>query len=134
MSELPPDPPRLRAILAHLEQQIADNATIGIYLRLQHDAVRKALTGAERQQTQARQKPDDRRPGAPTGTGDGYMLEQKRHPKDPRPGHLHVDDCTMANQKTSPITQDQLRVALRDTEHIEPCGFCRPQDKLKADE
>lgn len=58
------------------------------------------------------------------------MLESKRHPKDPRPAVLHVDDCTMANQKTSAITADEFRVALRDTEHIEPCGFCRPEGKL----
>ncbi|MET8412961.1 DUF6233 domain-containing protein [Streptomyces sp. NPDC005195] len=57
------------------------------------------------------------------------MLEIKRHPKDPRPAVLHVDDCTMANQKTSPISAAQFRVALRDTENIEPCGFCRPEDK-----
>ncbi|MET7906422.1 DUF6233 domain-containing protein [Streptomyces sp. NPDC005355] len=59
------------------------------------------------------------------------MLEIKRHPKDPRPGYLHVDDCTMANQKTSPIAAEQLRVGLEDSEYIEPCGFCRPQDRLR---
>lgn len=58
------------------------------------------------------------------------MLEMKRHPKDPRPGYLHVDDCTMANQKTSPISLEQFRVGLKDSENLEPCAFCRPEDKL----
>ncbi|MER7226466.1 hypothetical protein [Streptomyces rubradiris] len=43
MTELPPDPPRLRAILAHLDRQVAENDTIGRYLRLQRDAVRRHL-------------------------------------------------------------------------------------------
>ncbi|MFD8741288.1 hypothetical protein ACFV06_41210, partial [Streptomyces sp. NPDC059618] len=55
MSELPPDPQRLRAILAHLDQQIAHTETIGTYLRLQRDAVQAALDRAEH--------PPARRPG-----------------------------------------------------------------------
>ncbi|MGW3633486.1 hypothetical protein ACWD7F_25580 [Streptomyces sp. NPDC005122] len=35
----------------------------------------------------------------------------------------------MANQKTSPISAAQFRVALRDTENIETCNFCRPEAK-----
>ncbi|MFF0290048.1 hypothetical protein [Streptomyces sp. NPDC005262] len=47
MSELPPDPPRLRAILAHLNQQLTGNETVVIYLRLQRDAVQAVLTRTE---------------------------------------------------------------------------------------
>ncbi|OIK24369.1 hypothetical protein VT52_027560 [Streptomyces malaysiense] len=47
MPDLPSDPPR-RTILRHLERQIAETETIGIYLRLQRDEVRKALTQAPR--------------------------------------------------------------------------------------
>lgn len=61
MSELPPDPRRLRAILAHLDKQLSDNAavaayldeqladskTVGTYLLLQRKAVQTALTQAE---------------------------------------------------------------------------------------
>ncbi len=43
MSELPPDSPRLRAILAHLDKQLAENETAGIYLRLQRRAVLAVL-------------------------------------------------------------------------------------------
>jgi hypothetical protein len=46
-NELSPDPPRLRAILAHLDKQLAENETVGIYLSLQRDAVRAALARAE---------------------------------------------------------------------------------------
>ncbi|MEU2875035.1 hypothetical protein [Streptomyces sp. NPDC007070] len=43
---LPPDPPRLRMILAYLERQIAETDVVGMYLRLQRDAVRKELASA----------------------------------------------------------------------------------------
>ncbi|MGW2684950.1 DUF6233 domain-containing protein [Streptomyces sp. NPDC001414] len=48
MNELPPDPPRLRAILAHLDQQIADTDTVATYLRLQRSAVLAAISDADR--------------------------------------------------------------------------------------
>ncbi|MGW7244218.1 hypothetical protein [Streptomyces sp. NPDC054804] len=44
MSELPPDPPRLRAILAHQDRQLADTETIAPYLRLPRDAVQATLS------------------------------------------------------------------------------------------
>jgi hypothetical protein len=47
MPDLPPDPPRLRAILAHLDKQLAENETAGISLRLQRQAVLTALEHAE---------------------------------------------------------------------------------------
>jgi hypothetical protein len=37
MSALPPDAPRLHAIMAFLDKQIADNETVGTYLRLQRN-------------------------------------------------------------------------------------------------
>ncbi|MFF2384543.1 DUF6233 domain-containing protein [Streptomyces sp. NPDC058108] len=57
------------------------------------------------------------------------MLEIKSHPTNPRPGVLHVDNCTRASRKTSPISADQFRVAIRDTEYIKTCSFCRPEAK-----
>ncbi|MFD5841533.1 DUF6233 domain-containing protein [Streptomyces chartreusis] len=50
MAELPPDARRLRAILAYLDEQIAGHETVGIYLRLQREAVRAALTRVENRQ------------------------------------------------------------------------------------
>ncbi|MFF4307912.1 hypothetical protein [Streptomyces sp. NPDC001601] len=47
MNELPPDSPRLRAILAHLDKQIADTETVATYLRLQRHAVLAAISRAE---------------------------------------------------------------------------------------
>ncbi|MFJ4931706.1 DUF6233 domain-containing protein [Streptomyces sp. NPDC088736] len=140
MSDLPPDPARLRAILAHLDRQLADTDTIRIYLQLQRQEVQRALQAAGRPPRPQRPQPlrpaltpppfpAERSPIGPTGTGDGYMLEIKSHPKDPRPGVLHIDSCTMASRKTSPISADQFRVALRDTEYIETCSFCRPEAK-----
>ncbi|MEU9976412.1 DUF6233 domain-containing protein [Streptomyces sp. NPDC051014] len=48
MNELPPDPPRLRAILAHLDRQIADTDTVATYLRLQRSAVLAAISDTDR--------------------------------------------------------------------------------------
>lgn len=66
MSELPPDPPRLRAILAHLNQQLTENETVVIYLRLQRDAVQAALTRTEQPSPLG-----PRRPGRPVKGGTG---------------------------------------------------------------
>lgn len=145
MSELPPDPARLRAILTHLDQQLADTDTIRTYLHLQREEVQRALQAAARQPARPQRPPHrqtrpalapapfpsltERHPNGPTGAGDGYMLEIKRHPKDPEPAVLHVDSCTRATRKTSPITPDEFRVALRDTEYVQTCRYCRPEDK-----
>ncbi|MFE5143728.1 DUF6233 domain-containing protein [Streptomyces fagopyri] len=142
MSDLPPDPARLRAILAHLDRQLADADTIRTYLRLQREEVQRALQAAGRPAQPTRSTrpqlrpaltptpfPAERSPTGPTGAGDGYMLEIKSHPKDPQPGILHADSCTMASRKTSPISAAQFRVAIRDTEYIETCNFCRPEAK-----
>ncbi|MEU7337344.1 DUF6233 domain-containing protein [Streptomyces sp. NPDC007074] len=140
MSDLPPDPARLRAILAHLDRQLADTDTIRTYLQLQRQEVQRALQAAGRPPRPSQPQPlrpartpppfpVERSPTGPTGAGDGYMLEIKSHPKDPRPGVLHVDSCTRASRKTSPISPAQFRVAIRDTEYIETCSFCRPEAK-----
>jgi hypothetical protein len=86
MSDLPPDPARLRAILAHLDRPLADTDTLRTYLRLQREQVQQALHAARparspRPQTRPARPPAtpaERPPNATTGTGDGYMLEIKR--------------------------------------------------------
>ncbi|MET8269794.1 MULTISPECIES: hypothetical protein [unclassified Streptomyces] len=97
MSELPPDPPRRRAILAHLNQQLTENETVVIYLRLQRDAVQAALTRTEQPSPLG-----PRRPGRPVkgGTGlpalaqadgrVGFVVQQKRTPQGPEPAMIHV--------------------------------------------
>ncbi|MER5917860.1 hypothetical protein ABT124_48175 [Streptomyces sp. NPDC001982] len=88
MSELPPDPPRLRAIPAHLDQQLADNQTVGTYLRLQLDFVRQALAVAERKAPTRQQLPYSQRLGleAPTRTQRvRYMIDCRRTANGPQP-------------------------------------------------
>ncbi|MEU9445956.1 DUF6233 domain-containing protein [Streptomyces sp. NPDC048304] len=138
MSELPPDPPRLRAILAYLDRQIAENDTVGRYLRLQHDAVRKALTRAERP------APPPRRPSravkgggslpafSPAQVRTGYVVQQKRTPTGPEPAFVHLADCSMIEGAPHPIRADEARAALTDP-IIEPCAFCRPDTELGVD-
>jgi hypothetical protein len=100
MSALPPDPPRLRAILAYLDKQLAENETVGIYLRLQRQAVLAALEHAERpprQQRPARKvKGGGPLPGfAPPPVNTGYVVQQKRTPHGHEPAVIHLADCTV---------------------------------------
>jgi hypothetical protein len=135
MSELPPDAPRLRVILTHLDKQIADNDTVGIYLRLQRQAVQEALARTE--------APPPRRPGrlakgaaplrsmgvAHTQPRPRFVVQQKRTPGGPEPAIIHVDDCSMIEGTPHPISEHDARVCLTDP-NLEPCAFCRPDTEL----
>ncbi|MER8062752.1 MULTISPECIES: DUF6233 domain-containing protein [unclassified Streptomyces] len=136
MSDLPSDPPRLRAILDHLERQVAETETIGIYLRLQRDEVRKALARATSAPTRARartpQRPETQhhRPSAE------YLMESKSGPDDPLPVVVHVGACTIRQGRRTPsaISAQQARMVLTDTViGAEPCPVCRPENKLGID-
>lgn len=139
MAALPPDARRLRAILAYLEARIAENETVGTYLRLQSDAVRAALAGAEDRphSPQPRPEPPERRRPTPSsftpsrGTGHprAYVVQQKRTPDGPEPAVIHTGDCTVIEGTTHPIRDHEARVALTDP-NIEPCAFCRPDSEL----
>ncbi|MFJ9818820.1 DUF6233 domain-containing protein [Streptomyces sp. NPDC101151] len=141
MSELPPDPTRLRAILAYLDSRVADNETVGVYLRLQREAAREALAAAERQAAsspQRRSRP--RRPVPPLATqpdsgeprATGFVVEPKKHPKHPQPALYHLADCAMPRRKTSRVTPDQIRIALRDPlGYLAPCEVCAPDKRLE---
>lgn len=141
MSELPPDPARLRAILAYLDQQITDHDTIRLYLQLQRDAVRHALDQAEPPQPEPEPKP--RRRGrlpkgatglpsfAPPSHGSGFCVERQPRAVGPEPVRIHVDDCTSATD-TQPIGAQDARAALLDPSVI-ACVFCRPDTELGMD-
>jgi hypothetical protein len=139
MAALPPDPRRLRAILAFLEDRIVENETVGIYLRLQSDAVRAALAGTEERprSPQARPEPPQRRqtatpsftPSRGTGRPRAFVVQQKRTPNGPEPAVIHTAECTMIEGTAHPIRDHEARVALTDP-HIEPCAFCRPDSEL----
>ncbi|MFF2383788.1 DUF6233 domain-containing protein [Streptomyces sp. NPDC058108] len=142
MSELPPDPPRLRAILAHLDRQLAETDTVRMYLQLQRQQVQRALDTAGRTPARGPRQQSGRAPelppaapamrplSGPTGDGSGFMLEMKKHPTHPNPAILHVDSCTMASQKTFALGAGELQAALREGEDVAPCEFCRPQNKI----
>ncbi|MEU0426455.1 DUF6233 domain-containing protein [Streptomyces canus] len=138
MSELPPDPPRLRAILAHLDQQITDHETVGIYLRLQREAVQAALAQAE--------APPQRRPGRPAKGAaplramgiaqvqprPQFVVQQKRTPRGPEPAIIHLGDCSMIEGTPHTISEHDARVSLTDP-NLEACQFCRPDTELGMD-
>lgn len=136
MSELPPDPHRLRVILAHLDEQLTENETVRIYLQLQRKAVQAALAQAE--------PPPPRRPSRPVKGAKGlpalaqasnrvgFVVQQKRTPMGPEPAVIHVSDCTMSEGTPHQIRADEARAALTDP-NVEPCGFCRPDTELGID-
>jgi hypothetical protein len=136
VSLLPPDPARLRAILAYLEEQIARSETVATYLRLQRDAVAAALADVERP---PRQRPRRKTKGGgplpgfnPPPVRTGYVVQQKRTPAGPEPAFVHLADCTMIEGAAHPIRADEARAALTDPT-IEPCTFCRPDTDLGMD-
>ncbi|SEB32061.1 hypothetical protein SAMN04490357_0244 [Streptomyces misionensis] len=136
MSDLPPDPPRLRAILEHLERQVAETETIGIYLRLQRDEVRKALARATSAPTRAQAR-TPQRPEPPRRTTPAeYLMESKFGPDDPLPVVVHVGACTIRQGRRAPsaISAQQARMVLTDTViGAEPCPICRPENTLGID-
>lgn len=139
MHDLPPDPPRLRAILGYLEKQLAEEETLVTYLRLQVESVRHALAVAENRKP-AQPGPPLRRPAAavpalgPAPTrGErnpaGFMVEQRRSPTGPQEAAVHLDNCAMTSNMTHPVTAHEARLALMDGQ-LEACGFCRPDTEL----
>ncbi|MGW4731911.1 DUF6233 domain-containing protein [Streptomyces shenzhenensis] len=136
MNELPPDPPRLRAILAHLERQLTESETIATYLRLQRDAVQAALARAETPPARRRTrlaKGGDRLPALAQSTGrPGFVVQQERTADGLAPATVHVDDCTMIKGACHPIRVHEARVALTDPS-IAACAFCRPDTEVGID-
>ncbi|MGW1622275.1 DUF6233 domain-containing protein [Streptomyces sp. NPDC002172] len=146
MSEmLPPDTARLRVILAHLEHQMADHETVGIYLRLQHDAVRAALARAERRAvprpviSAPKRPPGNRRaPGGgrePDGRPEiGYVVE-RNSPSDATAGAvIHIAGCARAPQDARTTEREVARKALADDPRFfAACAHCRPDTELGID-
>ncbi|MEV6168189.1 DUF6233 domain-containing protein [Streptomyces sp. NPDC051954] len=140
MSELPPDAARLRAIMTFLDEQIARNDTVGVYLRLQRGAVEAALARAEGQRPpEPRPRKRQQRPAAPPaftaarrGHGStGFAVEQQPRAMGPEPARIHTDGCPHGDTK-HPISAHDARAALVDPQ-VEACPFCRPDDELGLD-
>ncbi|MER6465786.1 DUF6233 domain-containing protein [Streptomyces sp. NPDC001228] len=142
MSELPPDAPRLRAILAHLDQQIADTDTIGTYLRLQRDAVRTALSRTGRTTTPRSALPaPQRRPrqlqqgqpqdGMATPPA-GLVIEEQRKDDRTSGGMIHTATC-MPHMQLRPITPETARQVLTTDVFFTACPLCRPDTELGID-
>ncbi|WP_128381304.1 DUF6233 domain-containing protein [Streptomyces cavernae] len=128
MNGLPPDPQRLRAILAHLDQQVAENATVGTYLRLQRATVQRALAAADNRSTSPRGRPT-KQTSRPPATG--YRIEPKLGPQHPRPPIVHTAACAVAQREPKPICAQDARTALKDDViAAEACEFCKPNSGL----
>jgi hypothetical protein len=148
VTELPPDPPRLRAILAYLNEQLAKNGTVNIYLQLQLDAVREALAKVEggqpappwepeqppREQPHKAPARDGRRAGPfPTfiqgasSVSSAFVLG--RRPQAVGDDHMviHTAGCPNAGP-AEPLDPHDARGLLLDSGLA--CPFCRPDTEL----
>ncbi|MGV9790883.1 DUF6233 domain-containing protein [Streptomyces sp. NPDC004673] len=138
MAELPPDAPRLRVILAHLDRQIAENGTIATYLGVQREAVRKALARAEPPPGQQRPARLAKGAGGPLPTFTRmahmarYAVQQRRSTDDPRPAVVHLANCEEIKGSPRAAEADEARAALMDP-NFEPCPDCRPESELGID-
>ncbi|MFG2963561.1 DUF6233 domain-containing protein [Streptomyces sp. NPDC048288] len=144
MSEmLPPDPARLRVILAHLDQQMTDHEIVGTYLRLQHDAVRAALARAERRAiprpviSAPKRPPGDRRdPGADRrthGRPPGSFIAE-RTAKASTAALIHTSNCAKGFTSGRPIEAGLARqVLVNDPRGFQACDTCRPDTELGID-
>ncbi|MFF9705417.1 hypothetical protein ACF1FE_30250 [Streptomyces griseofuscus] len=74
---------------------------MGIYLRLQCHAVRKALAHAQTSSGPGRdRKVRESRPRRPPSAQ--YLMETKLNPKDPLPVTVHVGDCPRSGRGGGP--------------------------------
>jgi hypothetical protein len=63
-----------------------------------------------------------------------YVIEPKQHPRHPQPALIHTADCTMPQRDTSPVKDDQARIALtKGGDDITGCEFCNPGASLGLD-
>ncbi|WP_435271143.1 DUF6233 domain-containing protein [Streptomyces sp. 1222.5] len=133
MDELPPDAPRLRAILAYLDQRLTETETVATYLRLQTAAVRQALTAAARQPPGARRRPPlpALQASAQQEEPGGLVVEKQLHAGHPLGATVHRAGCTVIQRDANPISADDGRQALTgDGKFFRACEFCRPDAHL----
>lgn len=131
MSELPPDPARLRLILQYLEEAVAENATVHVYLDIQRNMVIDALKAAEGEKggtSPAPTAPANRK----AKTTSGFKIDRARTPNGPVPTSVHLGDCHMVSSLSRSMSAHEARAALVD-EQLEECVFCRPGALLGVD-
>jgi hypothetical protein len=140
VTELPPDPARLNAILRYLDEQITDHDAVETYLRLQRDAVRRALgeTGRPPAPKPPPHPANSHRPTAPPFAptsrerqSTGFAVDRQPRAVGTEPARIHVDDCPSA-VNPRPINSQEARAALLDPS-VAACPFCRPDSELGMD-
>ncbi|WP_432027480.1 DUF6233 domain-containing protein [Streptomyces sp. 1222.5] len=129
MTDLPPDEPRLRQILAHLDRQLAETETVGVYLRLQRDAVRQALAATDRPPPGP--APAPARPAVEAPRPAEYMVEQRLQAGHPLAAAVHVAGCRQTERETRAVSAGDARQALTgDPKFFRACDFCQPRRVL----
>ncbi|MEV7174678.1 DUF6233 domain-containing protein [Streptomyces sp. NPDC093224] len=105
MSELPPDPSRLRTIVTYLSYELG---------RAEH-----ALAVAEQQQAAAHRRPPPELPA--------WVVEQGIGSGRP-PVSVHAGDCWDRGKRFRAISAEEARRALADG--VRACTHCRPDTTL----
>ncbi|MGW5582802.1 DUF6233 domain-containing protein [Streptomyces sp. NPDC003857] len=152
MADLPPDPERLRVLLAWLTERREENETVGIWLRLQRDAVKRALDEAEggavaekpapQPEPEPEKQPAPERPApgsrplhtftqrAGSSSGSGFLLEYRAQGVGERV-IVHTDDCSSSGD-SRPIDAHDARAAIGVG--AEACAFCQPRMALDMED
>ncbi|MGW2939963.1 DUF6233 domain-containing protein [Streptomyces sp. NPDC001156] len=133
MSQLPPDPERLRLILEWLDDQIAHNDTVDTYLKVQHATAAEVLAHAEGEQQPAEQPPAPpssrpRTTGLPTFTGDrgpGFKVVEREGSD---LASLHLGGCDLDDAPVRRVDSHEAVAALRAG--LAACVVCRPDAEL----
>jgi hypothetical protein len=138
MNELPPDPPRLRAILAHLDKQLADTETVATYLRLQRHAVLAAMSRAELRAVPRPVSSAPKRPPAASRRESSsrpstrFVIERPTDAS--RTALIHISSCPKGFTSSRPIEAALVRQALmNDPKGFQACDVCSPDTELGID-
>ncbi|MEV5319098.1 DUF6233 domain-containing protein [Streptomyces sp. NPDC052687] len=131
MNDLPPDAPRLHAILRHLDAALAESDIVRTYLEVQRRRVLAALREAEGADVGVppQQPTTDPRGGAPEAP---FKIGRVRSPDGPVARAVHLGDCHLVEPLARGATAQEARTALVDGQ-LDPCGFCRPDAELGID-
>ncbi|HLL34154.1 MAG TPA: DUF6233 domain-containing protein [Streptomyces sp.] len=132
MNDLPPDAPRLHAILRHLDAALAESDIVRTYLEVQRRRVLAALREVEGADAGVPpQKPTaDLRGGAPETP---FKIGRVRSADGPVARAVHLGDCHLVEPLARGATAQEARLALVDGQ-LEACGFCRPDAELGIDD
>jgi hypothetical protein len=129
--DLPPDAPRLHAILRYLDAALAEGDIVRTYLEVQRGRVLAALREAEAPDVGVPPQQPATDPRA-DGPETPFKIGRVRSPDGPVARAVHLGDCHLVEPLARGATAQEARLALVDGQ-LDPCEFCRPDAELGID-